>query len=235
MIDEVVDQRRQRRREEVLPRVEDAGDHARDAEEDRRDQHQPREPHRERLQLGLAAGVGAEAGREQRHDPRRERVREHGHDHGGDADEVEDIGREAPRGLLALAHAHAAERGDERGRQRRAGEHLEHEVGEAEGDPVRAQLGVGAEGVGYGDGAQQPQQAGGGEPEARRVRRRRPRSARPCRAAGNGRDRRGAVLASWRHHHGATEGGQRRPRGGLTVSSANVRREDQGVRCCWRR
>ena len=156
---EVVDHGREGGRDEVLSRVQDAHDHPADPEEERRDQHQPGELDRHRLEFGLAAGRLAEARGEQRHEPRRRDEREGRRDDGGDGDEVQDAGGEAPPGDLALPQDDAAERRDERGGKRRAGEQLEDEVREPKGDPVGGEVWFGAERVGDDDGAEEAEEA----------------------------------------------------------------------------
>ena len=121
------------------------------AEEDRRDQHPARQLDGERVSSSSRPLSSPEARREQRHDQRREHEGERREDERREAMRLSTLEARRHAGLLAQPQLHAAEGRDEGGGERRAREHLEDEVGQAERDPVGGQLGVGAEGVGDGD------------------------------------------------------------------------------------
>jgi len=73
---QVVEHRRQRRHQEVPPRVEDAHEHPADREQHRRDQHHASQLDGEIVQLRLAPSFLAQPGRQQRHQLRRQQERD---------------------------------------------------------------------------------------------------------------------------------------------------------------
>ena len=112
---------------------------------------------------GLALEL--EVRRRERHEPRREDEGDDAEHGGRDGDEVEHLARELPCAGVAFVTGEAREDRDEGAAEGCAGEHLEDEVGDAEGDGVGVVFGADAERVRDDDGAEDAKEARAKEAE----------------------------------------------------------------------
>ena len=132
---EVVEHRRDARQQEMAAGMEHPGQHPGGGEEDRREQEDAGEQHGVGDYCVLDAAVFAEARRERRHNPMRAEEDAGSQCDGADHHPVEHDAGEPPGGELAAVSEHSREDRDKRAGQRRAGEQLEDEVGQAHRHP----------------------------------------------------------------------------------------------------